>query len=117
MRPFDSLRGRREFTLAMRRGAVASTAALTVHAFSPRSRPSDLPKVGIIVTKKVGGAVVRNRIRRRCKAILRSALSEDKTVWYVVSCKPVAASLKFAELRQQLLDATARAVRARKERP
>jgi ribonuclease P protein component len=114
MRPFVSLRGRREFTLAMRRGNAASTPALTVHAFAQRSRVSDLPKVGIVVTKKVGKAVVRNRIRRRCKAILQSVLPDRPPSWYVVQCRPMSATLRFDELHRQLADATARAVRPRK---
>jgi ribonuclease P protein component len=114
MRAFLSLRGRREFTLAMRRGNAASTSAITVHAFSPRSSVAKLPKVGIVVTKKVGKAVVRNRVRRRCKAILQALLPNERSDWYVVQCRPVSATISFEELRRQLVDATARALRPRK---
>lgn len=102
MRPYVSLRGRREFATTMRRGACASAPVLTVHAFSPPPKARSAPKVGIIVTRKVGKAVVRNRIRRRCKAILETLLVPDDTRWLVVTCRPAAAEARFAELKRQL---------------
>lgn len=113
MRPFVSLRTQREFSLAMRRGAAASTPALTLHVFSPPARTAGAPKVGVVVTRKVGKAVVRNKIRRRCKAVLESLLTRSDANWYVIACKPRAATLGFAELRRQLVDAMPRATRAR----
>ncbi len=102
MRRFASLRGRREFVLVMRRGSVVSSQALTIFAFTPQKTSSGRPKVGIVVTKKVGKAVVRNLLRRRCKAILDDASFGTMPRWYVVQCRPKAAALSFAELRSQL---------------
>lgn len=109
MRPFSSLRTKREFTLAMRRGAAASTPAFTVYAFSPRRQRDARAKVGFVVTKHVGKAVTRNLVRRRCKAVLESALRLAPAMLLVVRCKPAAAALTFIELRRQLLEAMARA--------
>jgi len=105
MRPYVSLRGRREFATTMRRGASASAPVLTVHAFSPPAKAAGAPKVGVIVTRKVGKAVVRNRIRRRCKAILETLLVADDPRWFVVTCKPAAAQARFADLQRQLTNA------------
>src|SRR5450755_3679669 len=114
MRQYVSLRGRREFALTMRRGAIVSTPALTLYAFFPRtSRPSP-PKVGVVVTRKVGKAVLRNQVRRRCKAILETILEPTDARWYVIACRPVAATTPFAELRRQLSGAIPNAQRARK---
>jgi ribonuclease P protein component len=117
MRPYASLRGRREFTLAMRRGGAASTPALTVYVFIPRSRSAAKPKVGVVVTKKVGKAVVRNRVRRRCKAILDALLSSSNGRWYVVQCRIGCATMPFHELRKHLIDAVDRAGRPQKKAP
>ena len=114
MRPYVSLRGRREFALTMRRGAVVSTPALTLYALAPRDARPAAPKVGVIVTRKVGTAVLRNRVRRRCKAILERVLTPADPRWYVVACRPSAASTPFAELRRQLSGAIPDAHRARK---
>jgi ribonuclease P protein component len=116
MRPYVSLRGRREFATTMRRGASASAPLLTVHAFSPPAKAAGAPKVGIIVTRKVGKAVVRNRIRRRCKAILETLLARDDARWFVVTCKPAAAQARFAELQRQLTSAMPTGGKARGKR-
>jgi len=114
MRQYVSLRGRREFALAMRRGAVVSTPALTVYAFAPRTQQTTAPKVGVVVTRKVGKAVLRNRVRRRCKAILETILQPADARWYVIACRPLAATIPFAELARQLSGAIPNAQRARK---
>lgn len=116
MRPYVSLRGRQEFALTMRRGNAASTPALTVHAFSPSAKLAGAPKVGVVVTRKVGKAVVRNRVRRRCKAILETLLDGADRRWYVVACKPESAQTRFRELRRQLVDAVPKAAAGRRRR-
>src|SRR5579864_9497896 len=101
MRRYESLRGRREFTLTVKKGNIASAGSLTVHALTRRSTTPET-KVGIVVTKKVGKAVVRNRVRRRCKAILDEVLAGSMNRRYVIHCKPSAAAIPFAELKRQL---------------
>lgn len=102
MRRYSCLRGRREFALVLRRGRRASTKELVLFALAPRTAPSASPaKVGIVITKKVGTAVERNRLRRRCKAVLDEASLGDGK-WFVIQCKPAAAALTFAQLGEQL---------------
>jgi ribonuclease P protein component len=108
LRPYESLRGRREFALAMRRGNLVSTGALNVRAFFPRGSATSHAKVGIVITKKVGGAVVRNAIRRRCKAVLDELMQDRRGLWLAVTCAPPAAGLRFGELREQLTRAVER---------
>jgi ribonuclease P protein component len=66
-------------------------------------------KVGVVIPKTVGNAVHRNRLRRRCKAILDAEGLRAPHRWYVISCRPGAASLTFDELRRHLKSALARA--------
>jgi ribonuclease P protein component len=109
VRAFESLKGRREFTLVMRKGRVAPTKALMVYGLTPRGRDRGArPKVGIVVTKKVGNAVVRNLVRRRCKAIFERLSLGTAPRWYLVHCKPEAGRAPFAELAEQLAPAVAR---------
>ena len=109
MRAFESLKGRREFTLVMRKGRSAQANAVSVYGWTPRGRDRGArSKIGIVVTKKVGNAVVRNRVRRRCKAIFeRLDLGRDPR-WYVVHCKPEAARAPFCALYDQLAPAIVR---------
>jgi len=93
----------------MRHGFAASSKAFTVFGFEPRDEPVARPKVGVVVTRAVGKAVVRNRLRRRCRAIFDAASFGATARWYVVRCRPEAATLPFVEIRRQLLEAFTRA--------
>jgi ribonuclease P protein component len=67
-------------------------------------RPNELghPRIGFTVSGKVGGAVVRNRVRRRLREIARPLLvSSDVAVDIVVVARPEAAATAFAELEAE----------------
>jgi ribonuclease P protein component len=68
--------------------------------------------VGIVITKKVGTAVERNRLRRRCKAILDQSNIADTAMWYVVVFRPAAAQLSYQHLQEQIEHALAASVRS-----
>ncbi len=86
MRTTTVSRGRREFALVLRRGrAVFDEASRLSLRYAPRGTSVE-SKVGIVITKKVGNAVVRNRLRRRCKAILDESGARRVGTWYVVQC-------------------------------
>ncbi|HVI36036.1 MAG TPA: ribonuclease P protein component, partial [Gaiellales bacterium] len=60
--------------------------------------------VGITVTRKIGGAVVRNRARRRLREALRRVLPGPARAGhdYVVVARPGALSQPFVELVREL---------------
>lgn len=63
-----------------------------------------LSRFGFILSKKVGNAVTRNRIRRRLKAISAGALPFVPTGFeVVVRALPAAADASYAELERDLL--------------
>ncbi|MBQ3000453.1 MAG: ribonuclease P protein component [Oscillospiraceae bacterium] len=67
-------------------------------------------RVGITVSKKLGGAVVRNRVRRRLREIYR--LSEDLFIPgydIVVVARSYAVEASFEELRTAYLSAAKKA--------
>ncbi len=66
MRTYEPLRRRGEFARVRSRGKRFSGAFLTCFVAGGRRRT----RVGISVATAIGGAVVRNRLRRRLKAIL-----------------------------------------------
>jgi ribonuclease P protein component len=71
---------------------------------------SGRPLVGFAIGKRVGKAVVRNRLRRRMKEALRldAALPGGA---YLVRAQPGAEDLDFRSLEQHLRRATAVATR------
>ena len=64
-----TLKKRRDF-LALRRAPKTGTPAFLL-AGSENATAGAEARVGLTVTKKLGGAVVRNRIRRRLRAAVR----------------------------------------------
>ena len=67
-------------------------------------------RVGLVTSKRIGGAVVRNRVRRRLREIVRRhqhALPQGH--WLVVIARPAAAQADFATLEQEWLRLAQRA--------
>lgn len=62
----DRIRKGREYTGLKMSGKVFKT-KLLVFNFNPSERP----RLGVIVTKKVGNSVVRNRVKRWIKEVFR----------------------------------------------
>lgn len=56
----------------MRRGRKTGTDNIVLHVLSRNGGAA--PRFGFIVTKSVGGAVTRNRVRRRLRAACREML-------------------------------------------
>ena len=91
---------RAEFQRAAR-GRRAQAEAFTLQA-NARAAPSGFagPRIGLTVTKKVGNAVVRNRIRRRLREALRSAAALEALPDhdYVLLAREAALTLGFETL-------------------
>ncbi|CCH80161.1 Ribonuclease P protein component [Nostocoides japonicum T1-X7] len=71
------LRHRAEFAAVMRGtgGARAASRLVVVHAKRTDARTGEPPRVGFVVSKKVGTAVTRNRVKRRLRALVAARLS------------------------------------------
>jgi ribonuclease P protein component len=70
---------------------------LTV-TFVPAAHPAP-PQVAYAIGRKVGTAVVRNRLRRRLRAIVSELAPQLAPGAYLVGAAPAAASLSFGELK------------------
>ena len=74
-------------------------------ADDPSSGPT-LPQVGFVVSRAVGNAVVRNRVRRRLRHLVRDRLPELSVLTpgavIVVRALPSAAGATYDELRGDL---------------
>lgn len=67
-------------------------------------------RVGLVTSKRVGGAVVRNRVRRRLREIVRRYQHEVRTgVWLVLVARPVAGRATSAQLEEEWLRLAQRA--------
>nr|WP_206453064.1 ribonuclease P protein component [Aurantimonas marina] len=75
------------------------------------------PRVGLTVTKKVGNAVVRNRIRRRLREAIRLDAEADMALGidYVIVARREVLAMPFAALKDELSRRFARAKRPDRE--
>jgi len=111
---FSTLKKRVEF-LWVRDGSRWSTAAFVLEARSRREptvpgTAAANARFGFTVTKKIGGAVVRNRVRRRLRA-LTAALDPSKVrpgFDYVLIARAAAISRAFPDLKADLDQALSR---------
>jgi ribonuclease P protein component len=104
--PEHRLRRRSEFSDVVRRGRRASGPLLTVHLLA-----TEVPGVraGLVVSKAVGGSVVRSRVSRRLRHLLRPVVATlpDGTR-LVVRAAPSAAAASAIALDADLRSALAR---------
>jgi ribonuclease P protein component len=94
------LSGNARFTLAVRSGRRASSFTLVVHLALTDS--GDPPRIGFVVSRAVGNAVTRNRVKRRLRALLRGH-DLPAGALLVVRALPPAAGASYPELRTDLV--------------
>lgn len=105
------LRASSDFAAALRgpRGARAGSTLIVVHANQADARAGQPPRVGFVVSKAVGGAVVRNRTKRRLRALMAARVgSLPVGVDVVVRANPVAAQANSSSLGADLDNLLAR---------
>ncbi|NHB84936.1 ribonuclease P protein component [Tessaracoccus sp. HDW20] len=97
-----------DFGATVRRGSRAATPTVVVHVRrTPDQDPPEFTRVGFVVSKKVGNAVTRNRVKRRLRHLARD-LDSPFTTDVVVRALPAAAT-EPEQLREDLGHAWSRA--------
>ena len=104
MLPAESrMRRRPEFTAAVRQGSRSGRTLLTGHLLVPPGGGDTPPRAGFVVSRSVGPAVVRNRVRRRLRVLVREYLwSLPGGSLLVVRAHPQAATASQADLAAEL---------------
>ncbi|HMD02175.1 MAG TPA: ribonuclease P protein component [Candidatus Baltobacteraceae bacterium] len=99
MRWYDRLRRQSEFAAVRRRGRQAGAATLAAFALEGPAGP---PRIGVTVSKAVGGAVVRNRIRRRVLGALDARGPGPMPARVLIVVRPAAALESYERLAHDL---------------
>ena len=69
----------------------------------------NIPHFGFTITKKIGSAIVRNKIKRRLKSIIRELLKYrdkyfDFSFNYILICKKEIVKVSYDDLENELMD-------------
>jgi ribonuclease P protein component len=103
-----------EFRLVLRTGRRAGGRLLSVHCTAPGERLPGISaptggregepvRVGFVVSRAVGSAVVRNRVKRRLREVMRGRLASlPEGCMVVVRAHPAAAGARQADLAADL---------------
>ena len=68
-----------------------------------------VPHFGFTITKKIGSAIVRNKIKRRLKSIIRELLKYrdkyfDLSFNYILICKKEIVKVSYIDLQNELMN-------------
>lgn len=101
IRRHERLRHKKDFDAVFRRGRSWNNKLLVL-----RTLPNDLAnnRYGFVTSKRVGKAVVRNRVRRRLREIVRDSSLRQGGWDVVISAKSTTADATFRELKHALAD-------------
>jgi ribonuclease P protein component len=111
------LRRSSDFTAAFRGGRRAGRGTVVVHLFVEEPAQASMARAGFVVSKAVGNAVVRNRVRRRLRHLVRPLLATlAPGALLVVRALPAAASASSETLGTDLAAALAAAQSSRRRR-
>lgn len=110
----ERIKKRAEYLRIQGSGRKLHTSSFVCYSVLPRSEsgaPPPVPnaeprsRLGITVSRRVGGAVMRNRVKR----LIREAYRRHKPAFpsgleFVVIAKPEAARTRYAEVEQELCE-------------
>lgn len=101
--PALRLRRSADFSEVVRRGRRASRPLLTVHLLLTAGQGVGPPRAGLVVSKAVGGSVVRSQTSRRLRHLLRDRLAGlPEGARLVVRAAPAAGTASSAALGADL---------------
>ena len=99
-----------DFERAVRRGVRAGRSTVVVH-LAQDSGGEEPPQVGFVVSKAVGNAVHRNKVKRRLRAASSAYLDAlPPQTRMVVRALPAASASDYARLEEDLASCIKRAV-------
>ncbi|MDO4582392.1 MAG: ribonuclease P protein component [Bacillota bacterium] len=97
------LRRRNDFRRIYARGASRAYASFIIYRYPSRS---SVPRIGVSASKKLGGAVQRNRGKRRMRAVCGELLELFSPGYdYVFILRGAILTAPYAQLREQTTQA------------
>ena len=104
----DRVRTRRQFALFATPTGRGQSGSLRI-SFVAESPEVGSVAVAYAISRKVGNAVVRNRIRRRLRALIDGLDPQPKPGKYLIRCGNETGKLSYEELQRHLRESLDRA--------
>jgi ribonuclease P protein component len=98
-----TVRDRATFEALRRRGRRVRRGPITITWLE--GHPAEPPRVAYAIGRRAGGAVERNRIRRRLRAIIREVRAQLRPGAYLFGATAAASSLSYGDLRATVCQA------------
>ena len=99
-----------EFLRVRSEGSVHRGSLMILGVLEAGTDSQSPARAGFVTSKRIGGAVVRNRVRRRLREIVRRNQHElRRGIWLVVIARPVAARASYRALEDEWLRLAKRA--------
>lgn len=100
MRSYTSIKENREFMFLYRKGKAFCADCLVIYVRKNRNRGL---RLGITVTKKIGKAVIRNRIKRRIRESFCANLGEIPPCYdIIIVARTKAAGSTYSEINSAM---------------
>ncbi|HVI29605.1 ribonuclease P protein component [Hansschlegelia sp.] len=108
--PLETIRLRRDFVAASHDGVKVGGPIIGLQ-LRDRGEPDARARVGFTATKRVGGAVERNRMKRRLRAAARAVLTDVARPGcdYVLIARRAVLEVPFERILRDIQDAAKRA--------
>jgi ribonuclease P protein component len=108
-RAAQRLRTSRQFEAVYSRGARVHSSTLVLYGLLNNL---GYPRLGVTVSRKIGKAVVRNRVKRRIREIFRTRLQASRSgIDLVVNAKRPIVAAPYLLIRKELQDGLTRLAR------
>lgn len=93
------LKGKKNFDEVFKQGEKKNSPYFTLHYLTKSDTTN--PRFGIVISKKIGNAVTRNKIRRQIYHILQDFLN-TKNIDYVIVCSKPITTLDYTDIKNTL---------------
>lgn len=95
----NRLRSSDEIREVVNKGKRISSKLATLHYL-----PAETNRFAIVVSKAVGGAVVRNQVKRRIRAVLSGQITHSPAISGVVRVRPGADRMSYQQVDADLVE-------------